>query len=240
METFKEEVIIEPFDNRSEIATRSNEFLGFAQLQFGDKITNDVLYNRAAEELRRVKKFVKDTEAQCRPRIKQVANLKQSLLDDMKLLLESANKSIPILSGLLVDYDRVLAKRREEQLARIESERVKQNIDARVSSDERRLERALELEKAGHKDLADSILNETSNPSPNPLELVPEPEKPSGLHFRKTWKAEMTADNIEGVDKRFRKEVFDQDVADAYAKSNKHGARAKGVRFYCKTTAVSS
>ena len=240
METFKEEVIIEPFDNRSEIATRSNEFLVFAQLQFGDKITNDVLYSRVAEELRRVKKFVKETEKQCRPRIKQVAELKKSLLDDMNLLLENANKTIPILSGLLVDYDRVLAKRREEQLARIESERVKQNIDARVSSDERRLERALELEKAGHKDLADSILNETSNPSPNPLELVPEPEKPNGLHFRKNWKAEMVADDIDGVDPRFVKKVFDQDMADAYAKSNKNGAKAKGVRFYCKTTAVSS
>ena len=238
METFKEEVINEPFDDRSEIATLSNAFLGGAR--GFQSINNAVDYAEVAGVLKRAKKFVKDTEAQCRPRIKQVANLKQSLLDDMKLLLESANKSIPILSGLLVDYDRVLAKRREEELARIESERVKQNIDARVSSEDRRLERALELEKAGHKGLAESVLNDTLNPSPAPLELSPEPEKPSGLHFRKNWKAEMVADDIDGVDPRFVKKVFDQDMADAYAKSNKNGARAKGVRFYCKTTAVSS
>ena len=238
METFKEEVIIEPFDNRSQLATLSNAFLGGAR--GFQSINNDVDYAEVAGVLKRAKKFVKDTEAQCRPRIKQVANLKQSLLDDMKLLLESANKSIPILSGLLVDYDRVLAKRREEELARIESERVKQNIDARVSSEDPRLERALELEKAGHKGLAESVLNDTLNPSPAPLELSPEPEKPSGLHFRKNWKAEMVADDIDGVDPRFVKKVFDQDMADAYAKSNKHGARAMGVRFYCKTTAVSS
>ena len=50
----------------------------------------------------------------------------------------------------------------------------------------------------------------------------------------------MVADDIDGVDPRFVKKVFDQDMADAYAKSNKNGAKAKGVRFYCKTTAVSS
>ena len=50
----------------------------------------------------------------------------------------------------------------------------------------------------------------------------------------------MEADDIDGVDPRFVKKVFDQDMADAYAKSNKNGAKAKGVRFYCKTTAVSS
>lgn len=238
METFKREVIIEPFDNRSQLATLSNAFLGGAR--GFQSINNDVGYAEVAGVLKRAKKFVKDTEEQCRPRIKQVANLKQSLLDDMKLLLESANKAIPILSGLLVDYDRVLAERRREELARIEAERVKENVDARVSSDERRLERALELEKAGHKELAESILNENSNPKPNPLELVPEPEKPDGLHFRKNWKAEMVADDIDGVDPRFVKKVFDQDLADAYAKSNKNGAKAKGVRFYCKTTAVSN
>jgi hypothetical protein len=238
METFKNEVIIEPFENRAQIATESNMILGLANDWV--PIENDKEYQVLGGELARAKKFIKDTEKACRPRIKQVGDLKKSLLDDMNLLVESANKAVPILSGLLVEYDnKQQAKQREEQ-ARIERERIKEEADAREREEKRKLDTATELEKAGKHEEAEAVLNQPDRTIQTPSNIATAlmPAKIEGLSYRTTWKAECLETNLDYVDPRFIKKVFDQEMANAYAKSNKEGARARGIRFYSEKIAV--
>jgi len=237
METFKNEVIIEPFENRAQIATESNQFLGSAN--DWSPILNDEQYQVLGKELAKVKRFIKDTEKSCRPRIKQVGDLKKSLLDDMNLLMESANKAVPILSGLLVEYDNKQQVKRREEQARIERERIKEEADAREREEKRKLDTATELEKAGKHEEAEAVLNQPDRTTQTPINVASGlmPAKIEGLSYRTTWKAERVFP-IERCDARFVKMVFDQEMANAYAKSNKEGAEAIGIRFYSEKIAV--
>jgi hypothetical protein len=232
-----EAVTIQPLEGREQINFSSDEF--FRKARSAKPIEDDTHYQRVAGELKRAKAFIKETEKTCRPRIKQVADLKASLLADMNSLIASAKESVPVFSGLLVEYDNKLEAKRQEEQARLERERIKRESDARASEEKRKLETALELEKEGRSDEAEQVLNQPDRQAPEPENVAVVQEKPkiAGLSYREKWKAEQTLD-IDSVDPRFVKMVFDQDMANAYAKSNKEGAKAKGIRFYCEKIAV--
>jgi len=233
-----EAVTIYPFEEREKMDNDSDEF--FVRAKGFHVIKNDLEYSTIARELKKVKAFLTETETQCRPRIKQVAKLKQDLLDDMNAILESAKTAEPVLKGLLVEYDNKQEQLRQERQAEIERERIKEEADSRAREEKRKLETAEELEKAGRHEEADAVLNQPDRtPSaPSNVATAPMKAKVAGLHYRETWKAECTETNLDHVDERFIKKVFDQEMANAYAKSNKEGAKAKGIRFYAEKIAV--
>lgn len=230
-------ITIEPLDKQEDLTITSAMILESAKHYV--PIENDEQYIQLGKDLAEAKQFIKYTEKSCRPRIKQVADLKASLLADMNGIISCAKQAIPILSGLLVEYDNKLEKVRREEQARIEHERIKKEADAREREEERKLKTASELEKEGRMEEADAVLNQPDriDPEPENVATVPEKTKVAGLSYREKWKAEQTAD-IEDVDYRFVKMLFDQEMANAYAKSNKSGAKAKGIRFYCEKIAV--
>jgi len=237
----KENTTIKPFENATELSMSSVVILGNAE-KFAPIEDNKQLAE-VADLLKTTRKFVKDTEASCRPRIKQALDLKTSLLDDMNELINPAKKAGVIYSGLLVAYDNKLEKERKEQAAKDERDRIKREADERVAEEKRKLETASELESEGKKEEADQVLEQPHRTTIEPVNVakVKQEEKPKidGLHYRSKWKAEMIDVDIEDVDSRFTKLVFDQDLANAYAKSNKAGAKAKGIRFYEEKTPVS-
>ena len=235
----QEAITIKPFDNRDAIFSESGLILSTAGTI--QPIESDEQMVFVAKKLNDTKKFIKATEESCRPRIKQVKDLGAGLLDDMNLLIAPAKKSVTIFSGLLVDYEAKLTARRREQEQERERQRIKADAEAREKEEKRRLEICLELEKSGKKEEADQVLTQVHRVIPIPVNIakVEEPVKVEGLSFRSVWKAIMEAVDISEVDERFVKKVFDQDMANAYAKSNKAGAKAKGIKFYEEKTAVS-
>lgn len=236
--TTVQETVIKPFEDREKFVNDSKDFFDVARETMA--ISDNVGMTAVAERMKSIKAFVKETEKSCRPRIKQVQDLKQSLLDDMNAIIEPAKKAVSIYSALLVDYDNKLEEERRKKRQEEERERIKEQARLREEEEKRKLETATELEKSGHKEEADQVLEQPDRTQPKAENKAAKIEevKPEGVHFRRTWKAEMIAVDIDEVDDRFVKKVFDQDMANAYAKSNKQGAKAKGIRFYEEKVAV--
>lgn len=242
METYQikpGDVVVRQLDNRDSFESNSNQFLDKAKAI--EVIKTDEDNKQASELLKATKIFIKETEKSCKPRINQVNELKKSLVDDMKKLIKPAQDAVAIINQLLIDFENEKQRRRIEEQKKAEEERIKREAEVRKQEEERKLSVASELSEAGHEEEANKVLNQPQRIQPEAEispSAKPKEEAPQGLHFRETWKAQMIAENIEDVDNRFVKKVFDKDLANAYAKSHKNGAKAKGIKFYCEKTPV--
>jgi hypothetical protein len=234
MET--EKTTIEPLADQEKISEDSCHHLKLAESY--EKITTKETYAVVVGFQKQAKLFIKETEESCKPRVKQASDLHKSLLADMNALTAPAKKSISTYNALLVEYNNELERKRKAEQAERERERIKQEAIDRKAEDERKLKVANELHESGSKEEAEQVLNQADRTQVAPVEKKEEKAEPEGLHFRDNWKAEMVAVDIDEVDSRFVKKEFDQGMANAYAKSNKDGAKAKGIRFYNDKTPV--
>ncbi|MDH5570602.1 MAG: hypothetical protein OEY89_02490 [Gammaproteobacteria bacterium] len=229
-------ITIERFDDRDKIESSSYGFLTVA----GETapIETNEQYENVAGLLKEAKAFIKEADGKCAPRIKQAQDLHKSLLADLKALIAPAEQSVSMLNKLLIAYDNKLERERQAERVRLEQERVKAEAEAKKKAEEEKIDTAILFEQHGMPEEAEAVLNQPVRVAPATVAPIAEKPKIQGLSYRETWKAEMTAQSIDDVDPRFVKKVFDQDMANAYAKSNKDGAKAKGIRFYADKTPI--
>ena len=236
METEKlEATTINPFEDRDAMSKGSGLIL---------MVANDLPQIASPEDFQKVidlqkeaKKFIKATEESCRPRIKQALDLKTSLLNDMNAILAPVKASIGTFNTLMLNWNNQQEEIKRKQRAADELARVKELARLKKIEDDERAELAAAHEDAGNVEEADDIINQASRVHVEPVAVVEEPA-PAGLHFRDNWKAQMIGFEIEDVDPRFVKKVFDQEAATAFVKSQKEGATAKGVKFWNDKTPV--
>lgn len=155
------------------------------------QITDDEAYRKAGELTLTLRSIKKEIDETFDPIVKKAHEAHEEAVSQKKKIMEPVERAMRILDGKISLYheERQRQKREEEERLRKEAEE-----KARIEEEERRLSEAVQLEKEGHTELADAILEAPIVPQPV---FVPKAEiqtpKVDGISVAKIYKAEVTS-----------------------------------------------
>lgn len=185
-------------------------------------IVDDTTFRGAADLLRTFKTYSKRVSDTFDPLIKSQNEAVKKTRETMKTFARPAEEAEGIVKRKMADYQQEQERRAAEEAARLREQAMKE-------AEERRLQEAIALERAGDKRAAEAAIEAPIVAPPPPIAARPTP-KVEGVSFKTAYKFEVTDESI--VPREFLK--VDEVKLGGYVRSMKAAAIDKipGVRVW--------
>jgi hypothetical protein len=197
------------------IVTKSHKLLEVAESLI---ISNADEAQEAADLVREAKRYVADTVRAYEPLKAATNRAHKEACALEKADCAVAKEVIKIVSPKLLEYEREEGRKAREKEAALREA-------ARKQEEERRLQQAVDLDRAGKTEAAEQVL---AMPVEAPPVVLPAAPKPTGVTFAEKWTYRVTEESL--IPRRYL--TVDAKALASLARSMKGKASVPGVEFY--------